>query len=109
MSRSSSVIRSRARSNVHRVCAAVALAAAACHHAPPPAHVAIPKPGVTLTMYANPDEAFTLIDERRTVEVRDGTLTLDHLDAGLALPSLEVLPLTEGRDALVIGTCTHAP
>ncbi|CAN5905223.1 hypothetical protein BH11MYX3_BH11MYX3_41810 [soil metagenome] len=76
---------------------------AGCH--PPRAveSIATPAAGVSMAFYQARGKAYTVVDDRRWVEVRGGMLLLDHVDPGAALPSLVIEPL--GGGALVVGQC----
>ena len=83
--------------------AAALLALLACH---PPAKrevIATPAPGITMSFYRAGSRSYTVVDDRRSVEVRGGLLLLDHIDPGAALPSLVIEPL--GSSSLVVGQC----
>lgn len=77
--------------------------AAACHVPPGADRVATPAAGITMTFYQGAGTSYTVVDDRRVVEVRGGVLLLDHIDPGASLPSLVIEPL--GETALVVGTC----
>lgn len=88
--------------------AALALVvAAACHTPRAPEKIATPGPGISIAFYEAGGKAYTVVDDRRFVEVRGGVLVLDHVDPGAALPSLVIEPLGEARDGapLVVGQC----
>jgi len=79
------------------------LAVAACHAPHPIEHIATPAPGITMAFYQAAGRSYTVVDDRRLVEIRGGMLLLDHIDPGAALPSLVIEPL--GGGALVVGQC----
>jgi hypothetical protein len=83
--------------------AAALLGLAACHHPPPPEKIATPALGITMSFYRTGARSYTVVDDRRSVEVRGGLLLLDHVDPGAALPSLVIEPL--GTSTLVVGQC----
>ena len=78
---------------------ATVFAACAVRAAPsePPA---IPRPGIAVAIYST----YAVVDDRRRIEVRDGELVLEHVDATVPLHSLVIEPL---GDALAIGSCTR--
>lgn len=87
------------------------LAAVACRHPRATEHIATPTAGITMAFYQSAGKSYTVVDDRRFVEVRGGLLLLDHIDPGAALPSLVIEPL--GATALTVGQCdrdraTHA-
>jgi hypothetical protein len=83
--------------------ATVLLALVACHRPPPLETIATPAPGITMSFYRAGASSYTVVDDRRSVEVRGGMLLLDHVDPGAALPSLVIEPL--GTSTLVVGQC----
>ena len=84
--------------------AAVGLACAGCHTPRIVEHIATPAPGITMSFYqAANGHAYTVVDDRRWIEVAGGVLVLDHIDPGAALPSLVIEAL--GGGALVVGQC----
>lgn len=83
--------------------AAALFALAACHRPPPLEKIATPAPGITMSFYRAGTRSYTVVDDRRSVEVRGGMLLLDHVDPGAALPSLVIEPL--GTSTLVVGQC----
>ncbi|MBA3461992.1 MAG: hypothetical protein H0T46_18680 [Deltaproteobacteria bacterium] len=83
--------------------AAALVALAACHPPSRPETIATPAPGITMSFYRAGARSYTVVDDRRTVEVRGGMLLLDHIDPGAALPSLVIEPL--GGSTLVVGQC----
>lgn len=88
--------------------AALALVAAvACRPAPAVERIATPGAGITMAFYRAGAQAFTVVDDRRQVEVRGGQLLLDHLDPGAALPSLVIEALA--GPALTVGQCDRDP
>src|SRR5262245_4778950 len=59
--------------------------------------------GVAIALYSRPGgERYAVVDDRRWVDVAGGTLVLDRIAPGAALPSLLIEPLGAG---LQIGTC----
>lgn len=81
---------------------AALVALAACAHAPPPAPAAVPPAGIAIAIYSGAT-AYSVVDDRRWVELEGDTLVLDHVDPGAALASLVIEPLAGG--ALHIGRC----
>ena len=90
-----------------RSAAVVLLLVVACRHAHPVEHIATPAAGITMAFYQSSGKSYTVVDDRRFVEVRGGVLLLDHIDPGAALPSLLIEPLDEPRGAstLTVGQC----
>lgn len=87
--------------------AALALVLATGCHPPRPVPAEVtPAPGITMAFYRTAGTSYTVVDDRRLVEVRGGVLELDHVDPGAALPSLVIEPL--GGSPLVIGQCDRA-
>ena len=74
-----------------------------CHHARPLDHIATPTAGITMSFYQAAGKSYTVVDDRRFVEIRGGLLLLDHIDPGAALPSLVIEPL--GTSTLAVGQC----
>lgn len=81
------------------------VAVAACR-TPPPADIsATPSAGISIALYQLGDQSYAVVDDRRWVEVRDGSLVLDHLDPGATLPTLVLEPLA--GSSIVVGTCSR--
>jgi hypothetical protein len=76
---------------------------AGCHAPRAVETIATPAAGVSMAFYQAGGKAYTVVDDRRWVEIRGGMLLLDHIDPGAALPSLVIEPL--GGGALVVGQC----
>lgn len=94
-----------------RRAAFVLLLAAACRHPRPTERIATPGAGISMAVYQSAGKSYTVVDDRRFVEIRGGLLLLDHVDPGAALPSLVIEPL--GASRLIVGQCdrdseTHA-
>lgn len=71
--------------------------------------VAVPTEGLAIAIYAVPnptsgDGALAIIDDRRVVEVANGSVTIDNIDPEASLPSLVIEPL--GGD-LVVEQCVR--
>lgn len=79
------------------------LLAVACHPSGPVERIATPAPGITMALYQSAGKSYTVVDDRRFVELRGGQLLLDHIDPGAALPSLVIEPL--GSTDLAVGQC----
>ena len=79
------------------------MAIGACRHAAPTEHIATPPEGIAMAFYRAGTQSYTVVDDRRSVEVRGGQLLLDHIDPGAALPSLVIEPLS--GPALSVGQC----
>ena len=79
----------------------------ACKPAPPVERIATPREGIAMAFYRAGTQSFTVVDDRRMVEVRGGQLLLDHIDPGAALPSLVIEPLS--GPALAVGQCDRDP
>lgn len=77
--------------------------ASACHASRAVETIATPAAGVSMSFYQAGGKAYTVVDDRRWVEVRGGMLLLDHIDPGAALPSLVIEPL--GGSVLAVGQC----
>ncbi len=76
---------------------------AACRSPRPVEVIATPAPGIAMAFYQAGGKAYTVVDDRRWVEIRGGMLLLDQIDPGASLPSLVIEPL--GGGALVVGQC----
>lgn len=86
--------------------ALVAISLAACRPAPRVVeHIATPPEGLTIALYEDGERRFSLVDDRRTLEVRGGELVLDQLAAGASLSSLVVEPASRDGQGLVVGAC----
>src|SRR4051812_35539079 len=86
-----------------RAALVAALAIAGCHHPTPVEPIATPAPGIAMAFYQGGGKSYTVVDDRRTIEIRGGVLVLDHIDPGAALPSLVIEPL--GGASIAIGQC----
>ena len=60
-----------------------------------------------MSLYRIGEQTYSVVDDRRWVEVHGGALVLDHLDPGATLQSLVIEPLSATRDDLVVGGCTR--
>ncbi len=80
-----------------------AMLGAGCHRMPSVEAIATPAAGISMAFYQSGGKAYTVVDDRRWVEVRGGMLLLDHIDPGAALPSLVIEPL--GAAPFAIGQC----
>lgn len=81
------------------------LSLAACRTPPPVEIAATPTPGISIALYQLGDQSYAVIDDRRMVEVANGSLVLDHLDPGATLPTLVLEPLA--GSAIQVGACSR--
>ena len=93
-----------------RLAVAIAVATAtcgvtACRPRAPSGPTTTPAAGITLAIYQHAGQIYGVVDDRRWVEVTDGSLVLDRLDPGVALPSLVIEPL--GGSRLVVAPCAR--
>ncbi len=81
------------------------MALAACR-TPPPAEIsATPSAGISIALYQLGDQAYSVVDDRRRVEVANGVLVLDDLDPGATLATLLIEPLA--GSTIVVGACSR--
>jgi hypothetical protein len=83
----------------------VAASVGSCRTPPPAEIAATPTAGVSIMLYQLGDQSYSVVDDRRWVDVRDQTLVLERLDPGATLPTLVLEPL--GGSALVVGACSR--
>ncbi len=87
---------------------AVLVASATACRTPKPVEIAAtPSAGISIALYQLGDQSYSVVDDRRWVEVANGALVLDHLDPGATLPTLVLEPLSPSRSALVVGACSR--
>jgi hypothetical protein len=85
---------------------AALLVLAACTPPRPLEHVAQPAAGVAIAIYAKPDGSpYSVVDDRRWIDVTGSTIALANIDPGAELPSLMIEPLSD--PALAIGQCSR--
>ena len=87
------------------VISVVVALAGACRTPAPVEIAATPSAGISIALYQLGSESYSVVDDRRWVEVRDGALVLDKLDPGATLPTLVIEPLS--TRAIVVGTCSR--
>ena len=78
---------------------------AACRALPAREVIATPPAGMTIALYRADDQGYGVVDDRRWVDITDGTVTFPTFDATAPLASLVIEPLD--TDALVIGACAR--
>jgi len=85
------------------VCAALA---GACGRPRAP-QIVDPPEGISLAVYARDGQGYTVVDDRRTIEVTGRRVLLDRIDLAAALSTLVIEPLGAARGALVIEQCAR--
>lgn len=81
------------------------LGAIACRTPAPAEIAATPAAGISIALYQLGDQSYSVVDDRRWIEVSNGSLILDHLDPGATLPTLVLEPLA--GSAIVVGACSR--
>ena len=85
--------------------AVVAIALAACHSHGPPKNAKPPEAGVSIAVYESDGAGYSVIDDRRYIELNNQTSVLiSNIDPGADLASLVLEPTSK---ALHIGSCTR--
>ncbi|MFN0253179.1 MAG: hypothetical protein ACKV2T_40270 [Kofleriaceae bacterium] len=87
------------------VTTSVVVALGACRPRPPVEIATTPSAGVSIMLYQLGDQSYSVVDDRRWVDVRDGILVLEKLDPGATLPTLVLESL--GGSTLVVGACSR--
>lgn len=77
---------------------------AACTAHQTPKNVKPPEAGVTISIYAREGGGYSVVDDRRWVEVEGSSVLLANIDPGADLASLQIEPATS---ALHVGSCTR--
>jgi hypothetical protein len=95
----------------------LALLAIFCNCTPKPPSVASPPAaGISIALYsrmpasrkeATSEDAYSVVDDRRWVEISGSALDLDHVDPGAALASLVIEPLADPVSSLRVRHCTR--
>lgn len=67
--------------------------------------IAQPPAGLAIAMYSDGLRTLSLVDDRRTVEIRGHELVIDAIDEGAALESLVVEPASAEGQGVVIEAC----
>ncbi len=89
---------------MRRFALAVLALGTACHAPTTPSNAKPPEAGVTISLYADGDAGYGVVDDRRWVDVDGKTLLLANIDPGAELASLVIEP---GNPALAVGACTR--
>jgi hypothetical protein len=77
---------------------------AACTAHTTPKNVKAPEAGVTISVYAKDAGGYSVVDDRRWVEITGTSILLPNIDPGADLASLQIEPTTS---ALHVGSCTR--
>jgi hypothetical protein len=77
---------------------------AACTAHPTPKNVKPPEAGVTISIYARAGGGYSVVDDRRWVDLTGSSILLANIDPGADLASLQIEPTT---DNLRVGSCTR--
>jgi hypothetical protein len=80
----------------------VGLAACGARAPTPREHLAEPTEGVSIAIYAKPDQTYAVIDDRRWVEVAGDEIVLDRIDGSAPLQSLVIEPIGA---SIQVGAC----
>jgi hypothetical protein len=78
------------------------LAACTAHQAPK--NVKTPDAGVTISLYASEGKGYSVVDDRRWVDIKGSSILLANIDPGADLASLQIEPTT---NTLQVGSCTR--
>jgi hypothetical protein len=78
------------------------LAACTAHSAPK--NVKAPDAGVTISLYASEGKGYSVVDDRRWVDIKGSSILLANIDPGADLASLQIEPTT---NTLQVGWCTR--
>ena len=78
--------------------------AAACTAHTTPKNAKAPEAGVTISMYAKDGAGFSVVDDRRWVDITGPSVMLANIDPGADLASLEIEPISK---ALRVSSCTR--
>ena len=85
---------------------AVVALVAACGGSPPArAPIAPVGEGIAIAIYTSSDRTYGVVDDRRMIDVTNGTILLDRIDPAAALQSLVIEPLDD--DSLHILSCVR--
>lgn len=85
-------------------CALVTLLLAACTAHSTPKNVKPPDAGVTISIYAREGGGYSVVDDRRWVDLEGSSMLLANIDPGADLASLQIESTTS---ALRVGSCTR--
>src|SRR4051812_24272029 len=77
---------------------------AACTAHSTPENVKAPDAGVTISVYAREGAGYSVVDDRRWVDIKGTSVLLANIDPGADLASLQIEPTT---NALHVGSCTR--
>ncbi len=77
---------------------------AACTAQQAPKNVKPPDAGVTISIYAREGGGYSVVDDRRWVDIKGSSILLANIDPGADLASLQIEPTTT---ALKVGSCTR--
>jgi hypothetical protein len=67
-----------------------------------------PREGLSIAMYSDGMRTLSLVDDRRTIEVRSSALVIDPIEEGAELASLVVEPASAAGQGLVVEACRRA-
>jgi hypothetical protein len=77
---------------------------AACTAHSTPKNVKPPDAGVTISVYASEGKGYSVVDDRRWLEINGSSILLANIDPGADLASLQIEPTTS---TLKVGSCTR--
>src|SRR4249919_1045540 len=84
--------------------ALLALGLAACTAHSTPKNVKPPDAGVTISIYAREGGGYSVVDDRRWVDIKGSSIMLANIDPGADLASLQIEPTA---NTLRVGSCTR--